>query len=388
MKHLKRLLAVLLAAALTAAASTSLAAPAGTAEFRIDASGMDVVERELSVALYRREDGRFQLDQTRQYPCKVNRATQDASFFIQADGEGVWVTVDYLTDINGDGAYELLVDDSAPVWDVMDAQERLAGQPAEGPPLLTGGQTYILSSDSLLARSAQAVQDRTQEAPHALDLEQSADAKQFPLCMIQIHCGDSGATQTYYLQLCGSVLMPTDISPSDWYYDAVEHALEQGYFSGADDGRFLPGQPITRAQLAQVLWTMGGCQQAPAAQFFDVSPSEWFYQAVSWCRQEGMIAGYTTYLFAPNDPLSWEQMLTILHRYAQYTGSNMRISADLSLFSDFDQVSPWAADSLRWAITHKLISSDGGVLRPGDSVTRAELASVLYAYELNLSLYR
>ena len=66
----------------------------------------------------------------------------------------------------------------------------------------------------------------------------------------------------------------------------------------------------------------------------------------------------------------------------------MRISADLSLFSDFDQVSPWAADSLRWAITHKLISSDGGVLRPGDSVTRAELASVLYAYELNLSLYR
>ena len=125
MKHLKRLLAVLLAAALTAAASTSLAAPAGTAEFRIDASGMDVVERELSVALYRREDGRFQLDQTRQYPCKVNRATQDASFFIQADGEGVWVTVDYLTDINGDGTYELLVDDSAPVWDVMDAQERL-----------------------------------------------------------------------------------------------------------------------------------------------------------------------------------------------------------------------------------------------------------------------
>lgn len=393
MKHFKRLLAVLLAAMAASSISCALAAPARAAEFRIDASEMDVVDRELSVALYQRENGQFQLDGIRQYPCKVNRATQDASFFIQVNTQGVWVTVDYLTDVNGDGVYELLVDDSAPVWDVMDAQERLSGQPEEGAPLLTDGQTYILFSDYLLARSRQAAQDRKPDGSQPLDLEQNGTVpKQFPLCMVQIHCADPGGgsdqVQTYYLQLYGGVLIPNDVSPSDWYYDAVEYALEQGYFSGTDGGLFLPDQPITRAQLAQVLWTMGGCQQAPAAQFFDVSPSEWFYAAVSWCRQEGMIAGYTSYLFAPNDPLSWEQMLTILHRYAQNAGSNMRASADLSAFSDWEDVSPWAVDSLRWAVTHKLVSGTDGTLRPGATVTRAELASVLYSYQLNLSLYR
>lgn len=395
MKHFKRRFAALLATLMLTSTFCGLAAPIGAvpAEFRIDASDLDVIEQELSISLYHREDGLFHMESVRSYPCKVNRVTQDASFFIQANGDGVWVTVDYLTDLNGDGVYEFLVDDSAPLWDRMDTQMGLIEQRGDDISFLSDGQTYILSAEDLLARSRQAVQNRSSDGPYSLNLAQSAPSvKQFPLCMIQIHCADSAGgpdhVQTYYLQLYGNVLIPTDVSPADWYYEAVEYALEQGYFSGTDDGNFLPDQPLTRAQMAQVLWTMGGCQQAPAAQFFDVSPSSWFYPAVAWCKQEGIIAGYTSYLFAPNDPLSWEQMITILHRYAQYTNSSMRANANLSDFSDYNDISSWAIDSMRWAITHKLIPPTADALRPTATVSRAELAAVLYAYELNLSLYR
>lgn len=385
MKHNRRWLAGLMAAVISAAIPWSCAAPA---EFRIDASGRDVVEQEIAVDLYRRADGQFQADGTRQYSCRLNRATRDASFFIQTDADGVWVTVDYLTDVNGDGVYEMLVDENTPVWDVMDAQGGLAPQQGGEAGRLAGDQTYILSAELLLVRSQQAVKDRVSGGASPLDVGQGGAARQqAALCMIQIHHAED-STQTYYLQIYGNVLIPTDISLSDGYYDAVEYALEQGYFAGTDSGLFLPDKELSRAELAQVLWTMGGCQQAPAAQFFDVPSSEWYYQAVAWCKQEGMIAGYTSYLFAPGDPLSWEQMVTILHRYAQRSGSNMRANADLSGFSDAGDISGWALESMRWAVTHQLISGTAGMLRPGDPVTRAELASVLYAYEMNLSLYR
>ena len=397
MKLYRRALAALLIAAAAAASSLTwgLAAPESDpfAEFRIDASGRDVVEREISVDIYRREGEQFQLDASRQYSCRLNRVTRDASFFIQTNQDGVWVTVDYLTDVDGDGTFELLVDDGAPVWDVMDAQGGLTRQQEGAGAGLAEGRSGTLARELRLARSQRESQERACGGAAALDISPSVPAPQrFPLCMVQLHHsqadGGQDTTQTYYLQLCGKVLVPTDVSPSDWYYDAVEYALEQGYFAGSDAGLFLPDEQLTRAQLAQVLWTMDGCQQAPAARFFDVAFSDWYYQAVAWCKKEEIIAGYTSYLFAPGDFLTREQMLTVLHRYAQRAGSNMRASVNLSAFSDWDEVSSWAVESMRWALTHKLISDQDGALCPGQNVSRAELAAVLYAYELNLSLYR
>ena len=121
MKRTRRWIAGLMAAALMTAASVScgFASSADTffGEFRIDASAIDKPERSISVDIYRRdEDGRFQLDTSGEYDCKLNRVTIDAGFFIQATEEGVWVSVDYLTDINGDGVYELLEGGDEPVW--------------------------------------------------------------------------------------------------------------------------------------------------------------------------------------------------------------------------------------------------------------------------------
>lgn len=395
-KRYKRWMAAALAAVMTAALSISsgLALPAAEpfAEFRIDATGNDIRDRTISVALYRRDkSGQFQVDDTVEYTCKLNRATMDAGFFIQPKADGVWVTVDYLTDMNGDGTYELLDGDDSPVWDVMDLQGSLAPAAEEGAPTLTNGETYILAPELLVHRSKEAVQARTAGGAAPLDVGQGDVASQdFPLCMIKLHRTDPADgedyVQTYYLEIYDRVLIPFDISPGSWYYDAVKFVLAEGYFAGTDDGLFVPDGPLTRAQLAQVLWTMAGSPVAGATQFTDVASSDWFYTAVSWCQQEDLLAGYADGTFSPNDLLSREQMVSVLHRYARYTGSNLRGTADLSQFSDGDQVSSWAVDSMRWALTNGLITGTGDALRPADTVARAELASVLHAYDLNLGL--
>lgn len=395
MKRNKRWPAALLAAVMTAAVSLSsalaVAAVEPFADFRIDAADMDIPDRTISVDLYRRQNDAFQVDDRVEYTCRINRVTSDASFYIQPTEDGVWASVDYLTDLNGDGVYELPDGGDTPVWDVLNPQDGLA-LPVEGggAPALTSGQTYVLSSEMLTSRYQQAVENRSAGGSLALDAGQETIARQeYPLCMIKLHYADPAGSedyiQTYYLELYGAVLIPNDISPSDSYYEAVKYVLAQGYFSGTDDGRFAPSGELTRAQLAQVLWTMDGSLNSKMSQFSDVTPDDWFYRSVSWCQQEELISGYNATTFAPHDQLSREQMISILFRYAQHSGAALRSTADLSQFSDADQVSSWALDSMRWAVTNGLISGSDTALRPTDTVTRAELASTLYSYEMNLS---
>lgn len=399
MKRSRRWASGLLAAAVAAVSVFSgLAAPAEDlpfADFRFDASAMDQPQRNIRVDTYRRDEaGRFQIAGSGEYSCALNRATGDAALFIQANTEGVWVTVDYLTDLDGDGTYELLEDADAPVWDVMDAQGRLFRPEAgEAAPTLAGGELCLLSPETLLSRGRQAVQDRQAGGSCALDAAQNAVSHpDSPLYMIKLrHALADGQeeVQTYYLRLYGSVLIPFDVSPSDWYYDAVAYGLERGFFAGGSDGLFYPDQQLTRAQLAQVLWSMGGCPQAPASQFFDVSPSSWYYQAVSWCRQKDLIAGYPNNLFVPGDPLSWEQMIAILHRYAQSLEAGEE--ADGEPEPDVEDeagvhvtgVSSWAAESVQWAIDNGLIS-ESDALQPSEPVSRALLASILFTFEQKL----
>lgn len=398
MKQYQRWIAGLLTAVMaTASISYGFAASPETpfAEFRIDASGIDKPERSISVDIYRRdESGLFQVDSSSEYTCRLNRATRDAGFFIQANEAGVWVSVDYLTDVNGDGVYELLEDADAPVWDVMDTKGALDQlQPDSTLPELAVGQPYILSPELLVYRSQQAVQARTTEGPYHIDVGTDAPSRRdFPLCMVKLHHTDpddgEDYTQTYYLKIYDDVLIPFDVSPDDWFYDAVAFGLAQGYFSGTSEGYFLPEAQLPRAQMAQVLWSMAGSPKVEHAssQFTDVSSDDWFYPAVTWCEQEGLIHGYDPETFAPGDLLTREQMVTVLHQYAQYADTSLRSTADLSQFTDVEDLSQWAVDNMRWAVTNGLISSSSKVLRPKDIVSRAELASALYSYTLNAGL--
>lgn len=394
MRRLRRWMAALLAAAAAVSISVSsgLALPAASpfAEFHIGASDSDAPQRTLSIARYRRgTDGRFQLSGTEEQICRFNRVTGDANFFIQTKEENVWVTVDYLTDINGDGIYELLDGGSSPVWEVMDDQGGLAVSQGQTP-TLAADQMYILSSELLVQHSQQAVQNRLAGGIHTLDktLEVSAQPD-FPLCMVTLHQAGSVDGQEYeeifYLQIYEDVLIPFDVSSEDPYYDAVVFCLFRGYFTGTGGGRFSPDAPLTRAQLAQVLWTVSGSPEAEPAIFSDVPEDAWHYPAISWCQQTKLISGLGGNIFAPNSLLTREQMAAVLYRYARHTGSSLRATADMSRFSDLSSVSPWAYGSMQWAATNWIIDVSDGMLLPRKTVTRAELAEALYCYDINLA---
>ena len=399
MKRHKRWTAGLLTAAamVTASIFHGLAASPETpfADFRIDASGMDKPERTISVNIYRRDaNGLFQVDISSEYACRLNRITKDAGLFIQANEKGVWASVDYLTDVNGDGIYEFLEDIDTPVYDVMDTNGALDQlQRGRSAPELEVDQPYTLSPELLIHRSQQAARARVTVGSYLLDVGTDASIRQdFPLCMVRLHHTDPADgqdyTQTYYLKIYNDVLIPFDITPEDWYYDAVAFGLGQGYFSGTGEGYFLPDGHLLRSQIAQVLWSMAGSPEVEftRSQFIDVSPDDWFCPAITWCVREGLIHGYGSGTFGPGDLLTREQMVSILYRYAQYMETSLRSDADISRFSDADNVSEWAVDNMRWAVTNGLISSSSMELRPKEIVTRAELASALYSYVLNTEL--
>lgn len=393
MRQLRRWMAAFLAAATIASISVfpGLALPAASfAEFQIGASDSDAPQRTLSIARYRRgADGRFHTTGTEEQVCRLNRVTGDANFFIQTSEEGVWVTVDYLTDINGDGVYELLDGGSKPVWEVMDSQGNLTA-PQDKAPALAADEMYILSSELLVQHSQQAVRDRMAGGAYALGEAPVISAQpEFPLCVVTLHRSGSADGQSneevFYLRIYDDVLVPLDVSPNDSYYEAVLFCLFRGYFTGTGGGQFSPDAPLTRAQLAQVMWTVCGSPESTPTTFSDVPEGTWYYQAVSWCQQSKLISGLGGNTFAPNNPLTREQMTAILYRYARHAGSSLDASADMSRFSDQASVSPWAYSSMQWAASNWLIDISDGALLPKKTVTRAELAEALYCYDINLA---
>lgn len=394
MRRCRRWISAFLSAAVAVSISVfpGLALPeaAPFAEFHIGASNSDAPRRTLTIARYERgKDGGFTLIDAEEQVCKLNRVTGDANFFIQPAEEGVQVTVDYLTDVNGDGVYELLDGGSVPTWEAMDAQSQLVPFQEELP-ALDASQMYILSAELLVQHAQQATLDRLAGGDCALENAPESSAQpEFPLCVITLRHIDSAGGQAqeevYYLQIYDDVLVPFDISPEDPYYDAILFCMFRGYFTGTGGGKFSPDAPLTRAQLAQVMWSMCGSPDASPTTFTDVPEGVWYHQAVSWCQQNKLIAGQGDNTFAPNSPLTREQMTVILYRYARHTGVSLEVNADMSHFSDLSKVSSWAYTSMRWAVTNWLIDISDSTLQPKKVVTRSELAEALYCYDINLA---
>ena len=378
----KRLLAALLVAA--AGALPVCAQPdAAFCDFLIDAAGMDVRQEVIQVQRYTPDaDGQYRAEEPAEVTCALNRITQDASFYIQPKADGVSVTADYLTDLDGDGVYEQLEGRETSVWEALLS----SSAPASDRQALSAGQTYVLSAQVLLQGS----QEEAQARAELLDLPVQDSAHTYPLCVISLRYTPAGGTEqvlSYYLRVYGQVIMPEDVSPDSPYYDAVEYVLSQGYFAGIDEDTFQPDGPFTRAQLAQILWRLGGSLSASGCSFSDVSQDAWYYDAVSWCYQNGIMTGLSANLFSPDTPLSQQQMALILYQFAQYSGIHSSKSGDLSAFSDGDSVSLWAKQGMEWAVGNGILpTTPGNTLNPSSSVTRSQMAMVLYAYDSAFSL--
>ena len=174
----------------------------------------------------------------------------------------------------------------------------------------------------------------------------------------------------------------SDVTESDWFYDAVTYAYENGLMDGVGMGLFAPNSDTTRAQLVTILHRLAG-QPAPSGDsgFSDVETGTWYTDAVAWAAQNGIVNGVSDTQFAPGDDITREQLAVILYRYATYQGYDVSQRADLSGFVDAGTISTYAQEALSWANAQGLVLGfEDDSLRPQGTATRAQIAAVLMRF--------
>lgn len=173
----------------------------------------------------------------------------------------------------------------------------------------------------------------------------------------------------------------SDVSPDDWFYDAGTFVIEQGLFSGVSETEFAPNANMSRSMLVTVLFRMADQPQSGESGFADVPKDEWYAGAVAWASENGIVSGSGNNEFTPNREITREETAVILYKFAKAQGLSLSASGDLSTFADGNEISTWAGEAMRWAISTGLISGKGnGILDPKGNATRAENAVILQRF--------
>ena len=173
-----------------------------------------------------------------------------------------------------------------------------------------------------------------------------------------------------------------DVTAGDWFTPDVIYVTLTGLMNGTGDG-FSPNNNINRAQLVTVLYRMAGQPEVTGENpFTDVPDGQWYTDAVLWAAENGITDGTSETTFSPNNPLTREDMATLLYRFADFeTEEPIEITGDLSGYTDADLVADYAVDAMTWAVGEGVISGIGNnTLAPDNTASRAQMATVLTRY--------
>ena len=173
-----------------------------------------------------------------------------------------------------------------------------------------------------------------------------------------------------------------DVSKGDWFYKDVEYVYNEGIMDGVSKREFAPNETLTRAMIVKILYRIEG---EPAgyrtSDFGDVASGRWYTEAVAWAAEKEIVKGYGNGKFGPNDPVTREQLAAILYRYTQYKGwSTTAASGSLKGFADAASVSSYAVDAMNWAVDEGLLKGANNKLSPKSNATRAQVAAIIHRY--------
>lgn len=173
-----------------------------------------------------------------------------------------------------------------------------------------------------------------------------------------------------------SALPFADVSYTNWYYDAVKFVYDKGIMDGVSYYRFAPDATITRGMVVTMLWRMAGEPYESSAGFTDVASGRYYSTAVAWAAKNGIVEGMTSSTFAPDQAITREQLASILYRYARWLGFS-GYGADISGYTDAGKVSGYAYDAMCWAVkTGVVTGTSAKVLDPQGTATRAAAAQM------------
>lgn len=182
----------------------------------------------------------------------------------------------------------------------------------------------------------------------------------------------------------GVALPFVDINEGDWFYGAVDYVYTRGMMRGLAENRFAPYDVTDRAMIVTILHRLEGSPAALPAGFTDVEQGQYYAGPVAWASATGVVTGYEDATFRPTSPVTREQLAAILYRYAGYKGLDVSARGDLGRFPDAPMVSPYAADAISWAVASGLMNGTDGKLDPGGAASRAQVAAILQRFCVNL----
>lgn len=169
-----------------------------------------------------------------------------------------------------------------------------------------------------------------------------------------------------------------DISVKDWYYKNVSTAVHHGFFSGMGNYQFAPNGTMTRAMAVQVLANISGVDlkdYSTKTNFSDVNQKVWYARAISWASQNDIVKGMGNNKFAPEDPVTREQICLILYKHS---GATAKTNIP---FSDKESISSWAKKGVAYCAKEKIVNGyPDGSFKPKANITRAEMATMTLSY--------
>lgn len=172
----------------------------------------------------------------------------------------------------------------------------------------------------------------------------------------------------------------TDVKKENWFYPAVSYVMNKGLMTGMVNGGFAPNEELSKVQFAVVLYRMDGSPEVSlSANALSIPENAYYAPAVYWANQEGILNGMQSNSIKPEDKITREEMITMLFRYAQHKGFDTQERADLTQFADAEKVSPSAKEAVSWAVATGMISGEGKdrLLNPQGSASRAVCAAII-----------
>mgnify|MGYP002577246468 CR=1 FL=1 len=174
-----------------------------------------------------------------------------------------------------------------------------------------------------------------------------------------------------------------DVKKNDWYYEAVEYVANKGLMNGTGNDEFTPDANTTRGMIVTILYRLEGSPEVSMSTFTDVANTEYYAKAVAWAKKNGIVNGYGEGKFGPNDVITREQLAAIMYRYSNYKKYDTSVGEDTNILSynDISELSEYAVSSMQWACGAGLVNGIGdGKLAPKGNATRAQLATILMRY--------
>lgn len=175
----------------------------------------------------------------------------------------------------------------------------------------------------------------------------------------------------------------TDVSENKWFYDDVSYVYGKDLMIGLSDTVFAPNAKLSRSEIVSILYRLDGRPKVTLTNSFtDVKDGCWYYSAVLWAKDNGIVKGYSDERFEPYKSVTREELAAIMYRYVLYKAEAFDGELDYSLnFDDAQNVSDYAVEGMKWCVLNDIVNGIGNnLLAPKGNATRAQAAAIIHRF--------